>query len=695
MCEQRKPPKRMRSNQSPPGAKALASLLCTLVLTLSPAARLSVAAQSAAAQTESKLIVSQTTAAGFRLERLTVAGGAELLTIFGSLDGLSHRDAQSQDVPLVSVLRDTLGDAVSENDRLRYLWMLTYTKPTFKQRAAAAIPFLYKRVDNKRRASKNDPPPALLDLSATDSEMWNNFFWSALQTIFFDSYTIPLKAATRTFRRNTNDYRTSHLVRALAILSLYEAAHGEGTPVFSATEMHEIQARLMLSQKTLGGLMDDIYLQRVFQKQLSAARDVRGQNWELLRQRAEAESLYFEPLELPDGSATHAMLWVAASDVKQNRDRPFESRFLNIASPWKDKRLQSWEGYTETRYFDAENRAVAPDTQGARRVQLIPLALYGLDHPKIPALLVDFRDQLNPKKREMSRRVLEDAARNVLSLSQFGDLPYFLGRSIYDFVTRRRGMDVNQPTRLRTYSQLKLLLSLSASLNSELREEIAHRMDSVSLNPMENDYLAEAQLARDQYAALVAYARRPDGLPARLDRDRRAEMTPLTHGRAEQVLFRVANILSFGRYVHREETSPELLSRMELKRRLNSHERYLRDVAKTSQQVEVEWDIREVRRSLRFVAENGAAAGQKTVRAAARIFALTADDETRLLCLEALYHVNNETAKNNLLRIYRDQNIDVRWRDLSVQYLRRAVREEQRIAPSDARVILTLVGQEQ
>jgi len=45
---------------------------------------------------------------------------------------------------------------------------------------------------------------------------------------------------------------------------------------------------------------------------------------------------------------------------------------------------------------------------------------------KIPMLLVDFRDALNPKKRELSRRALQDVTRNILSLSRFGDLPYFL-----------------------------------------------------------------------------------------------------------------------------------------------------------------------------------------------------------------------------------------------------------------------------
>ncbi len=114
-------------------------------------------------------------------------------------------------------------------------------------------------------------------------------------------------------------------------------------------------------------------------------------------------------------------------------------------------------------------------------------------------LLVDFRDGLNPKKREMSRRALEDVTRNILSVSGFGDLPYFVGRTVFDFVTGRRGIDVNQPSRLRTYSQLKLLLSLNQSLDPELRKQFGSRLEKVSLNPMENDLKAEAKLATEQY----------------------------------------------------------------------------------------------------------------------------------------------------------------------------------------------------
>jgi hypothetical protein len=61
--------------------------------------------------------------------------------------------------------------------------------------------------------------------------------------------------------------------------------------------------------------------------------------------------------------------------------------------------------------------------------------------------------------------------------------------------------------------------------------------------------------------------------------------------------------------------------------------------------------------------------------------------------LNCLYRINNETAKAELLRIYRDAKLDARWRSLSAEYLRLAVKQEQRIAPSDAKAILSVIGQ--
>ena len=563
------------------------------------------------------------------------------------------------------MLRDTFGDLDPENDRLRYLWPLTYTRPGLGQRIAGAIPFFYMRVGNKQKTSK--APPPVVDLAAPEQQVWEKVFWTALQTVLLDPYGMPVKAASYSYRRNLAEYRKSQIVRALSVLSLYEAL--EGPPAFSEPELAEIHSRLLLTDKTFGGLVDDLHLQRYYEKQLTLVRDERGHNWELLRQRAEAESLIFEPLEMPDGSATHALLWIAKNDLRAKRGQPFNGRFLNISDPRSDKRLLQWDGYAETRYFDSENRPVSPDTPNAHPVEMIPLALYGLDNPKIPMLLVDFRDTLNPKKREMSRRVLKDVTRNMVSFSGVGGLSFFLGRTVFNFVTGRRGMDINQPSRLRTYSQLKLLLTLNESLEPGLRNQIDSRLEKVSLNPLENDLEAEANLAKQQYDALVAYATKPDGLPAKLERDRRAELVPLKHGKAEQILFRLGNILSFGKYTHREQATPEIDSRLDVARRIDYHTRFLRQVAKSTARIEVVWNLDEVRRSLQFIAEHGSEVSSKATSAAAAIFLRTEDGDTRRACLESLSRINSRKANDELLRISQDKHLEPEWKALIASYL--------------------------
>ena len=627
----------------------------------------------------------------FRLERVPVAGGAELITIHAKLSGLETSASASEAshwVPMVTVLRDTLGDASTENDRLRYVWPLTYTRPTMRQRVMGAIPFLYARVGNKKHVSDKAPPP-VMDLAAPDRDVWNRIFWSALQSLLLDPYGTPVKASTRSYRQNVSDYRKAHIIRALSVLSLYNAMEeGEGRgpngrPAFTESELAEIQARLLLTDKPFGGLIDNLQLARYSDKSSTSTLDERGHNWELLRQRAEAESLYFEPLQMPDGTTTHALLWVAREDLEKSEPRQYVKRFLNIECPWTDKRLKNWKGHVETRYFDSDNRPVSPDQPGARAVEMIPLALYGLDHPKIPILLVDFRDGLNPKKREMSRRLLQDVTRNVLSLSRFGDVPYFLGRTVFDFVTGRRGMDINQPSRLRTYSQLKLLLALNESLDSELREEIGNRVEKVSLNPLENDLESEARVARQQYAALMVYAKSPKGLPAMLSRDRRAELVAQKHEKVERALFRLANILSFGKYTHREKDSPEVEARLDISRRLNYHTSFLRQVAQSSPQIDVVWNLNDVKRSLRFIAEHGSKADSRAISATAKIFDRTQDNETRRTCLESLSRIDNPKARNELIRISQNTDLDPAWKQLITSYLQNPKRMEP-LAASDA-----------
>src|SRR5215208_5644438 len=218
-----------------------------------------------------------------RLEQIEIPGGAELITVHAKLAGLESTENDKW-IPLVSILRDTLGDDNAENNRLRYIWPLTYTRPTIKQRLAAAIPFFYARVGNKEKRTKT-PPPAL-DLASPESDVWDKIFWTALQNILLDPYGTPIKASTTSYRRNSNDYRRSHIIRALSVLKLYEAVKGESA--LTPAEMAAIQARLLLSEKTFGGLVDDSNLQTYNAKRTTQTRDERGHNRELLRQRAES-----------------------------------------------------------------------------------------------------------------------------------------------------------------------------------------------------------------------------------------------------------------------------------------------------------------------------------------------------------------------------------------------------------------------
>ena len=122
---------------------------------------------------------------------------------------------------------------------------------------------------------------------------------------------------------------------------------------------------------------------------------------------------------------------------------------------------------------------------------------------------------------------------------------------------------------------------------------------------IENDVNAEAKIALDQYAALVAFAKDPNGLAAKVERDRRAEMTPLEHGTKAQIAFRVLNVLTFGKYVHREERAVDMEDRLDIARRLQYHTKFLQQIAKSSAEVDITWNLDDIKRSLHFIAQHG------------------------------------------------------------------------------------------
>ena len=123
--------------------------------------------------------------------------------------------------------------------------------------------------------------------------------------------------------------------------------------------------------------------------------------------------------------------------------------------------------------------------------------------------------------------------------------------------------------------------------------------------------------------------------------------------------------------------------RLDIARSLSYHTEFLRQVAKSNSEIDIQWNLEEVRRSLSFIAEHGEEAGGKVVSAAARIFMRTQDDETRRACLESLSRINNPKAKNELLRISQNKDVDQTWKDIAESYAQRTGQRNQPIAAAD------------
>ncbi len=361
-----------------------------------------------------------------RVEHVPVAGGAELVTVFAIRPAEAGRPME--EAPIVSVLRDTLGDP--SNDRLRKVWVLTYARPTWAQRIAAAFPFYHPA--GGPSISQNHPPPAALDLAAPEHNTWTGLAGTALQSEFFDGEGLFWRAPSRGYRAVSGEYRDMHVAEADQVLS--SADHtSEGAGAMPPQDWDEIEARLMLSRKLLGGLVSREHVEKMSSRQKEAMERDRGHNWDLLRQRAESDGLYFEPLFFGQSSPSYAILWVAQSDLERNTLHAFDGSLLKIENPWADERLRNWKGYDQTWYFDAEGQHLDTATPGARSDRMLPLALYSLDYPPSPLILIDFRDEWKPKRRELVFRLADYTATGVLGLTGFGNWGVPGGPSFLEF----------------------------------------------------------------------------------------------------------------------------------------------------------------------------------------------------------------------------------------------------------------------
>jgi hypothetical protein len=609
------------------------------------------------------LVAAQPSKPAYFLKRDPVTGGAELVTLFGRQTNAAT--GQDLEVPLLSVLRDTLGDGDSHNDRLRYVWILTSTRPTPLQRATSAASILWFRAGTRQH--DNRVPAPALDLGAPAKSVWTNLLGDSLQATKLDPLGMAVRASTRSYRGNFSDYRKLQLFQALEVLDSLELEKA-GDSLLPDADFRQLYSRLSLSDRTLGGLVREQSLNKFYDRETARIQETRGHNWELLRQRAELNGLYFEPLALPGDSPLGALLWVAQEDLDRHSDHSFDGQFLNIADPWTDERLEHWTGYTEPHYLNAEDRPVSSDTPGARAVEMIPLAFYSLDHPRAPLLLADFRDQMKPKRKEMFLHGSSVVITSILGISRFGNWPFFAGESAWTFVRARHGGAVNRSARLRAYSEARAFLAVDNTLDVQLKAELRGRLDHLALNPLENGAAGEAQLAREQYNALIQYAGAPGGLVAKLERDRRRELASYTQSRAHRMFAAFGRLFSPAPRVDSATPDPVLLAQLDSHRRALYHQRFLEQLLASSPRPDVVGNVDEIERSVEVLSKE-TAAGPHAPQLIAKVFTRSGDPDLRIACLRALQRFNGEEARNELRRLSLDPSTGEGWRELCLLYL--------------------------
>ena len=608
-----------------------------------------------------------------RVETRPLPYGAELITIFAEYSPAGAAGPQGE-LPLVSVVRDTLSSRNPEESRLGKVWVFTYSRPTVAQRIAGSFPFLFRRT-LRNTGSADSPPKPLVDLSAPERASLANLLGLTMQAEIFDLNGILLRASTRTYQGNSREYERIHAEQALEVLSRLDSesqvAVESESPGLRPAEIAHLVARISLNKQVLGGFVRASRLTEAYEKRTVETQIDRAHNWELLRQRAEQNDLYFDPLSFGQPVPGQALLWIAKEDLADADERRFDPNLLSIADPWRDESIRNWKGYTETWYFDASGGRVADASAASRAAEMIPLALYSLDYRKAPLLLVDFRSESKPKRRELLRRAADSAATGVLGLTgPFSNLEYFVAKRAWEFIRGRHGDPVDRNARLDAYAGLRHALLLDRELNPALKQELTRRLDQLALNPFEQDFRAEAELATRQYAALLKYAEAPDGLAKSLSRDRGREMVAYDHGPKSRALLRVATIATLGMYRHREPMNADSVARLERERGIQARVQFLERVLASTPQIDVVWDAAEIRRNLDELGDLEAGAEAPAIsRLVARVFAGTSDEETRRGCLKCLYRLNSMAARQELTRLSTDESISPELRVACNSYL--------------------------
>jgi len=356
---------------------------------------------------------------------------------------------------------------------------------------------------------------------------------------------------------------------------------------------------------------------------------VRIRNLELLRQWAEKSGLVLEPVSLAESRDHYAILWFSQKDSAPRTGNSLNSiwKLLGIRSPWNDERLKNWPGPVFERTFD-EN--------GPER--FIPLAVYSLDYPKQPLMLIDFRHKLSRRRREVGQRSVNELIAGVLGISHFTSWYFYVAFDLHRFVLGRRGAALDEASRLDCYSDFRMQLALDRSIDPAFKEGMEKRIRWLAVNPLEAAPQREIQNAFARYNLLEQEAE--DGrLMARVDHERRFELSSFGEGERAKLAKSMLHVATLGLY--REQAERNDIFTLDRERRVTYQLSFLDPLVQAETPPEIAYDIERIKASVRELSSLMPAISSSAVRShaeatLARLKNLSKDNELQAECTTAL-----------------------------------------------------------
>ncbi|MFL6446431.1 MAG: hypothetical protein ACJ746_01850 [Bryobacteraceae bacterium] len=579
--------------------------------------------------------------ASFFWRTTTVADHAELLTLFVTPSVRSPESAHRATIPVLAVLRDSLGDPDHQTDRIRYVWLLSSSRPGFQQQLLSALPFFHWHVGTRKSQEKHLPKP-LLNLRNPTHELQQRAWETAILRVASGVPELKFGAKVNPFFANRSDHNRRRASEALSLLRRAPSSEEPGD--LSSSELDMIIGRVLLSTTTTGGLAAQAEISSIKHSK-EARRDIATlRNLELLRLSAERVGLYFEPLALGEQTgllqgARYGLLWspvggpvgISGASVAKTW------QILQISDPAKHVNVSAPAAYRQTFSVD-RNGALLPDGEkGESTEDFVPVALYSLTYPRMPLLLIDFLHPARPRRREINQRVLGELVRTG---SYFSPVPLWAlsgALGAYYSLKSHQGSATDGAARLECYAEAQMDLALDHSVDAEFRSDMQHRLDSIDINPLNSSIDQELASANASYTLLLESLARSGG---QIDEDRRRELAAFGAGRTTLFTDALAHYATFRQYTRRASAAADTLESTKRIRRVQDLMDLLRVVTRERVQPEVSFDARRIEdavQELSILTETSPLTVRQTfMRLTRDLAAISRDPGIRSECLTAL-----------------------------------------------------------